>query len=218
VVGVVAWLVCSQLAVGLVALVLPWCVVNIRATRKLERDQELLREQLPDALAAISMCFSAGFSLQQAIQQTAAETPAPLGEELSLVASDMQAGVGVKEALEALEKRTQIADLRFLTVVLEIQHDTGGSLKELLERAEQSLAASFELARSLKVQTAQARMSSRLVSALPVVLVAILSVVMDGYLQAFFSSAAGMVILLVAVAMETAGILAIRKILSVDTE
>jgi tight adherence protein B len=66
------------------------------------------------------------------------------------------------------------------------------------------------------VQTSQARLSARVVTLLPLVLVAILSLAMEGYLQTFFSSAEGLTVLFVALAMEFAGVLLIRRILGVD--
>ena len=40
-----------------------------------------------------------------------------------------------------------------------------------------------------------------------------LSLMMEGYLQSFFASAAGLLVLVTALAMEALGILAIRRIL-----
>jgi tight adherence protein B len=162
------------------------------------------------------MCFSAGYSLEQALTQTAQESPEPLAFELRKTASDMQAGCSVTEALQLLELRTQLPDLRFVSAALEIQHQTGGSLRDILDSAAQSVNDSFELHRSLEVQTAQARMSARVVSIMPIALVALLSLCMDGYLASFFSSFAGFALLVIAAAMEIVGIVLIRKILAID--
>ena len=172
--------------------------------------------QIPDALRSFGICFNAGYSLQQAFEQTARDTPAPLGEELKLTSYDVNAGRSIEEALSALEKRVSAPDLRFALVALEIQHRTGGSLKELLENAAEAVMASIDLRRLLEVQTAQARLSAKVVTILPLVLVAVLSLAMDGYLASFFSSSEGLAILFLALGMEAIGVLAIRRILGVD--
>ena len=75
-----------------------------------------------------------------------------------------------------------------------------------------------ELERSLHVQTAQARLSARIVSVMPFVLVALFSLVSEGFLEPFFNSAAGVALLLVALSMQAAGVLAVRRMLRVEVD
>jgi tight adherence protein B len=187
-----------------------------KAGKVLERWEGRLVEQIPDALRSLGICVNAGYSLQQAFEQTAQDTPEPLGAELRQASFDVCAGRSIEEALAALEKRTKAADLRFVIVALEIQHRTGGSLQELLENAADAVLASADLRRQLAIQTAQARLSAKVITILPLVLVAALSLAMEGYLQTFFSSPEGLAILFVALGMEAVGILAVRRILGVD--
>jgi tight adherence protein B len=187
-----------------------------KAQRILDKWGERLVAQIPEVLRSLGLCFNTGYSLQQAFEQVARDTPDPLGLELRQANFDIAAGRSIEEALSALEKRTKASDLRFAIVALEIQHRTGGSLQDLLENAADAVLASADLRRQLSVQTAQARLSAKVVTIMPVVLVAILSLAMEGYLQTFFSSAEGLAILMVALAMEAIGVFAIRRILGVD--
>jgi tight adherence protein B len=206
----------GMLPVALCAAALAVAWLFAKASRMLERWEGRLVEQIPDALRSLGICFNAGYSLQQAFEQTAQDTPEPLGAELRQASFDVCAGRSVEEALAALEKRTKAADLCFVVVALEIQHRTGGGLQELLENAASAVLASADLRRQLAVQTAQARFSAKVVTILPLVLVAALSLAMEGYLQTFFSSPEGLVILFVALGAEVAGILVVRRILGVD--
>ncbi|MDR2492883.1 MAG: type II secretion system F family protein [Coriobacteriales bacterium] len=206
----------TQVPMALLGVLAPWWLAGTKADKHMRRRAEMLREQLPDALNAIGMCFSAGYTLQQALAQTAEETPEPLGGHLRRTAHDISVGVGVSEALALLEARTACADLCFVAVALDIQHATGGSLKEILEGASASITESFDMARSLEVQTAQARLSARIVTVMPLVLLAVLSLAMEGYLATFFSSPAGFALLACAMGMELLGIMLIRRILGVD--
>jgi tight adherence protein B len=206
----------SQFLFTLCALALPFFLAARMAAKWQAKQIIALREQLPEALNAIGMCFQAGYSLQQALQQTASECPKPLSVQLARAANDILAGCSVAEALSAMETRCGLPDVRFITTALEIQHSTGGSLKDILASASQSINASFELSRSLEVQTAQARLSARVVSIMPIALVCVLSLTMEGYLESFFSSTAGFIVLVSAIAMELMGILIIRRILALE--
>ena len=203
----------GSIVVGIgVALASFWLVLA-RASKQIQLWEERFRTQIPDALRSIGVCFSAGFSLQQALEQTAMDVADPLGWEFAQVNADIHAGRSLEEALSALEQRTNVAELRFVSVALEIQHQTGGSLQQILDNAAASIRASLDLRRSLAVQTAQARMSAKVVTLMPLVLMLLLSLMMEGYLQSFFASAAGLLVLVTALAMEALGILAIRRIL-----
>lgn len=214
--GVLAYLLTGQVMCGLAGLVLPLVGIRFKVNVWLRKRNSLLREQLPDALRGLGMCFMAGLSLEQAFDQTVLECREPLRRELRRTVDDLHTGSSVRESLSALDARLSMDEIRFVSVALEIQHRTGGSMREVLDSAADSLLASFDLSRSLEVQTAQARMSARIVSTLPLALVLVLSLTMEGYLATFFSSPAGFALLVCALALQVAGILFIRKILGVD--
>ena len=211
-----SFLLTKNLIISLALAIMSAIIVSGRAKKTLEQGEIRLIEQIPDVLRSFGICFNAGYSLQQAFEQTAQETPAPLGMELRQASYDVNAGRSIEEALTALEKRTRAGELRFAIVALEIQHRTGGSLAELLENAAEAVVASCDLRRQLSVQTAQARLSAKVVTILPLVLVGILSLTIDGYLETFFSSSEGLAILFLALGMEALGVFAIRRILGVD--
>ncbi|MDR2671943.1 MAG: type II secretion system F family protein [Coriobacteriales bacterium] len=212
------WVLTGQVLLAITSTLVPFWLASLKAKQWRTLQERLLLEQLPDALRALGMCFAAGFSLMQAFEQTARESSQPLSGELTCAVHDMQTGRSVLESLTALDSRIDIPDFRFVVVAMEIQHNTGGSLREILDCAADSITAGFELARSLEVQTAQAKMSARVVSIMPLALMLVLSVAMEGYLQTFFSSAAGFMLLVCALTMEFVGVMAIRKILGIDLE
>jgi tight adherence protein B len=204
----------GQLLFGCLCAVIACWLAAGYTQKQLDRWESRLREQLPDALRSIGLCFASGLSLQQAMQYAASETEAPISEEFHLAACDMQAGRSVSEALALMQQRTSAADLTFVAAALEVQHSTGGSLQDILENAAESIKSSFALRRELQVQTAQARLSARVVSIMPLLLMAAMSLAMEGYLAAFTASLEGFCLLGMAVGMEVAGIVAIRRILS----
>ncbi len=216
--GAALYLLTGQALITGVCLVLPAVVVRFKTRKWLLERKNKLREQLPDALRGMGMCFMAGLSLEQAFEQTSQECREPLRRELCRTVDDLRTGSSILESLDRLDARLSMDDMRFVSVALEIQHRTGGSMREVLDATADSIVASFDLSRSLEVQTAQARLSARVVSILPVALVVVLSLAMEGYLATFFSSPAGLMLLSCAVGMQVAGIVVIRKILGIDLE
>ena len=107
-------------------------------------------------------------------------------------------------------------ELGFIAVALDVQHAGGGSIAPVLEAARESVEGELDLARSLRVQTAQAKLSARVVTAMPFLLVALFSLMSPGFLQPFFGSVAGLGLLALALTMQVAGVFAIRRMLKIE--
>ncbi len=125
-------------------------------------------------------------------------------------------GAPATEALAVLERQRGVPELAFAAVALDVQHQSGGSIGPVLEAAQDSVESELELLRSLKVQTAQAKLSARVVTVMPFILVGLFSLMSPGFLSPFFESLPGMVMLAVALLMEAAGVLVVRRMLKVD--
>ncbi|MEG0477093.1 MAG: type II secretion system F family protein [Raoultibacter sp.] len=182
--------------------------------REQEKQIDALREAIPDALRSMSVCFHAGLSLLQTFQQVAEEVDEPLKKLFMRAAHDLETGHTATEALQAFRENSATNELAFVAVALDIQHKTGGSLQQVLDAASDSIRSELELRRSLRVQTAQAKLSARVVSVMPFVLVALFSLLSQDFLAPFFQSFAGLALLGLAIAMEAAGILAVRRLLN----
>lgn len=208
--------VAGSLAVGVVVCVaLAMVIAMVAEKRASERDEKIL-EELPDALNAIGVYYESGLTLMQAFEQASEEVQQPLAGMLGGVSEDMKAGKSVDEALARLRESSDIKAISFVTVAMEIQQRTGGALQPLLEGAAKSVSESLEMERFLEVKTAQSRLSARIVSLLPVILLLVMAMVSPSYITGFFDSTFGMGVFLVAVSLEAIGVILVRKILDVD--
>lgn len=189
-------------------------VVWLRTVQDKRRDA--LREGIPDALRSMAVCFQAGLSLLQTFQQVASEVQGPLGTLFARAAHQLETGEGAGRALEVLRRGSSVAELAFVAVALDVQHQAGGSMKQVLDAARDTVQSEIELRRALRVQTAQAKLSARVVSVLPFVLIAVFSLVSEGFLDPFFASPMGMALLAIALGMQAAGIVAVRRMLAVE--
>lgn len=212
------WVIAGSLVAG-VAVAL--CVVALLAVRLNSLDDaraEDMRAAVPDAFRSMESCFQAGLSLMQTLQQVGKESSGALGEVFSRAAHRLEVGGSTQEALSELKEASDVPELAFAAVALDVQHQAGGSLRQVLEAARESVEGQLALRRSLRVQTAQAKLSARVVSVMPFVLLALLSLVSTGFLDPFFQSVQGMCLLAFAFLMQGAGILLVRKMLAVELD
>lgn len=188
------------------------------ANHTLELNRDAIREALPDAIRAMGSCFHAGFSLQQTFGQLGNELKGPVADLFSRANDAMETGSSSEEALNLIRSSQSVPELSFIAVALEVQHKAGGSMRHVLDAACESLEEELELRRSLKVQTAQARLSARVVTGVTIALVGLLSLLTDDFLAPFFSSALGFAMLVCAVVMQCAGVLIVRRMLKVEVD
>ena len=183
-----------------------------------DKRRESMREAVPDALQSMGVCFQSGLSLLQTFQQVSRETSGPLKALFERSAHRMETGCSAQEALDALRRGSTVPELSFVAVALDVQHQAGGSMRQVLDAARATVEGELELRRSLRVQTAQAKLSARVVSVMPFVLIAVFSLVSDGFLTPFFSSPMGLALLGLALGMQAAGILVVRRMLTVEVD
>ena len=211
---------CMLLTRSLLAGVLvPLCVAFILVSycsHEHERELETLRDQVPDALRCMEACLHAGLSLPQAFFEVASEVPSPAKELFASVSHDLEMGYAMDEALARFRKLSGLPELGFVAMALDVQYACGGSATPILHSAEDSITKGLELRRALRVQTAQARLSAQVVSIMPFFLMAVLSLVSPGFLDPFFSNVQGMTLLALAICMQVAGVLMVRRLLAVE--
>lgn len=175
-----------------------------------------MRESLPDALQAMQACFSVGYSLEQTFSSVAQETSGLLSELFVEAAAVLETGGTADDALAVLKRYTHIEELVFIATALEIQHRSGSSMQQILQVTAESIQNELDLRRSLRVQTAQAKLSAQVVSVMPFLLVALFSLISEGFLEPFFESVAGILMLALALVMQAAGIILVRHMLNFE--
>ncbi len=213
---VVVALLASSVVAGCAVVVCGLAMLVVWAGSLRERRQNLMREEIPSVLELMVSCFGLGFTLLQTFQQISANVPGQLGKLFGKAAHVLETGGSVDQALDLLRNRIDVPELAFVVAALEVQHRNGGAITQVLESATQSVKSELALKRSLRVQTAQAKLSARVVIVMPFILIALFSLVSPGFLAPFFESFAGYVLLGIALGMQAGGIALVHRTLSIE--
>ncbi|MBD3639975.1 MAG: type II secretion system F family protein [Marinobacter sp.] len=108
---------------------------NYVLAKMIERRKRRLYNGFPDALDLLVVCTEAGYGLKPALQRVADELVIghpDLSEELSLVNSEMRAGVDRVDALKNLADRTGLEEIGGLVALLSQSLRFGTSIAESL--------------------------------------------------------------------------------------
>lgn len=149
-----------SLAIGVTAVYM-W--VNKKAAKRLA----MIEEQLPDAVELMVRSLRVGHPFSSAIQIVSKEIEDPLATEFGIIADECSYGRDVGDALKEMAERLDMQDMRFLSVAVTIQQQSGGNLAEILAGLAKVIRARFRLFRRVKAITAEAQWSGKFLSGFP---------------------------------------------------
>ena len=190
----VAWILIfsRMLGIGLTSLVLAVAaaaaVMILYLARK--RSQRILAftEQLPDAIDIIVRGVRVGLPFSSAITLVAREMADPIGTEFGILGDEIAFGLNVKTALDNLYRRVGQEDLLFLTISLSIQTQTGGNIGDILGRLSRLMRRRATMRLKIRALSAEGRLSAVFLSALPIILLLVISFLSPKYYDPVLSS------------------------------
>ncbi len=110
--------------------------------RALGRRQGAVRRDLPAMLELLMISVEAGLAFDQALARAAGSVPGPLGEEFARFLGEVRMGADHRSALEAIDRRTDIDELRSFLMALVQAETFGVSVAAILRsQAEQARTA-----------------------------------------------------------------------------
>jgi tight adherence protein B len=200
------------LAMAVFAAVFPMLLIR---NSKLRRRRKF-SGQLEEALITMTSSLRAGFSLLQTLDALQQETSAPLASELRQTLREIRFGLPTEEALKNMTRRVQCDDLELIVTAINIQHQVGGNLAEVLDNITHTIRERIRIKGEVRTLTAQGRISGTIVALLPLFLATFLLIVNPSYLLVLFRHPLGLALTGAAFISGITGALLIRKIVDIE--
>jgi tight adherence protein B len=199
--------------VGMLAFgILPLLYLVYKKKKRLQR----FEAQLPEALDLIVRALRSGHAFNRTLQMIAEEMPDPIGSEFSTTFDEINYGLSVKEALENLSSRLDSTDLKYFTIAVLIQRESGGNLAEILEKTSYVIRERFKLFGKIRVLAAQGKLSGWILCLLPVALGAILSILFPEFTTPLFNDPIGPYLIYCGMILMAFGVLSMWKIIKIE--
>ena len=180
------------------------------------RRREKFNSQLPDTLATMSNALRAGFSIVQAFGSVVEMGEAPISEEFEILQRQLSIGMSFEDALDSMSQRVGSDDLTLVTTAILISRKTGGNVTEIFDKISETIRGRMKIERKVKTLTAQGRMQGIIVSAMPLFLGIVMTMLKPKLMIPFFCSFPGFLSCVAVVVLITVGWLLIRKIMQID--
>jgi tight adherence protein B len=215
-VAIVAGLVGLLLGGPLIALLLSGAVclaVRFYVRHAKTKRQTAFADQLPDVLQLVTTALRSGYGITQAIESVAEEAEEPARSEFAHVLVQVRLGRDLSDSMRDLAERMQSKDLDWVVSAIDINRETGGNLSEVLQTVSTTIRERGRVARQVRTLTAEGRLSARILSGLPLlILVWQWRVNPDNF--ALLTQGAGLIALAFAGILMVIGTLWVRKVVN----
>ena len=186
----------------------PFLYLSVMASRR----QAKFEEQLPSTLQLLSGALQAGHSLQQAVDTVVHEAGDPIAGEFQRVLTEARLGRPLEEAFESMAKRTNSIDFKWTVMAIRLQRQVGGNLAEVLSTVSQTIRDRYALKRQVKALSAEGRLSSVILSVLPILMFLALLIFNPVFLRPLFSTGIGLMMMAGAAVLMLFGVFWLKKI------
>ena len=173
-------------------------------------------EYFPDSLSIMSGAIKAGHSLESAVEAVSKNSPYPVSQEFKAVVVEMKFGQPLQAALQSLYQRIKINELKIFVTGVTVQQELGGNLSEILDNLEKTVRERFALQREVKVLSAQGILTSRVLLAIPYVILFILMSPLSpdpSMVTEFFTSPGGKMAIPLILGMQIAAFLWMQRVI-----
>lgn len=172
--------------IGLVGAAIGFFAPSIYIKMRIRRRVKAFVNQLGDTISMIANALRAGYSLLQTMEMVSREMPPPISDEFRRVVHEVGLGISHQEAMSHLLRRIPSDDLDLLISAINIQHEVGGNLAQILDVIGHTIRERVRIKGEIGVLTAQQTISGYVITALPIVLGLVLFVVSPDYISTMF--------------------------------
>jgi tight adherence protein B len=182
----------------------------------LQKRLEKLNKELPATLDLLSSSLRAGLSLHQAILRNQSNFPPVIAQEFGIIAHECRLGRSLAEALNHWSERITLLDVKIIVIASEISLKRGGNLSETYDTLAQLIREKFVFQKEIATLTSEGRMQALVMTALPFVMLIIMTLIKREMMMDFMKSTIGMFSIGLVVVMQVAAYLWIKKIVTIE--
>jgi tight adherence protein B len=200
---------------AIVAAVIGWKIPRPLMNFLVDLRIKKYQSQMVDALNLLSNGLRAGLTLPQSCGMVVDELPKPVSQEYNTILQQTKIGVPLEEAFDNLVKRIPTQDNEMFVTSIGILRETGGNLAEVFDTITDVIRERVRLQQKVDTFVAQGKFQGGMLFLMPFIMLMInYSSDPEGTTQ-LFTSAIGIIALLVAFGLTLVGGWAMLKIIDI---
>ena len=166
-----------------IGFMIPSIVVSIKGKLRIKK----FVHQLGDTITLMANSLRAGYSLLQTMDLVAREAKEPIATEFRRVVREVGLGISTEDAMTNMLRRVPSEDLDLLVTAINIQHEVGGNLAQILSTIGHTIRERVRIQGEIRILTAQVQLSGYIISVLPIGLAVLLFLMNPSYMMELFA-------------------------------
>jgi tight adherence protein B len=186
------------------------------ANNRINRRRSLFEKQLVDALGIAARSLRAGHPLSGSFQLISEEVGEPLSDIFYRICQEQALGLDMKDSIRKVAEDTTNSELRLFATAVVIQLHSGGNLADLMDSLAKVIRARIRLLRRVRVLTAQANLSAKVLIAMPIVMFFALNILNPRYMEPLYTTTIGKCLLAITVISVIFGWLTMKRLAKIQ--
>ena len=164
---------------------------------RLENKKRRRRSEFREALNCLSVSLRAGYSVENAIRETAKDLANILGPEADMtrefayIYSQIQVSVPVEALLLDFAARSDSEDIESFAAVFAAAKKTGGSLVDIISRSARIISDKIDVEREIETSLAAKKYEQRIMSVMPCGIIIYMEAASPGFLDVMYTTTFG---------------------------
>jgi tight adherence protein B len=205
-VAIVAFLIHTKWIIALAfggasAILLPYVAVGFLAGQRKNK----FTAAFADAMDVIVRGIKSGLPIHDCLRIIGQETAEPLAGEFRRLVENIAMGMTMDQGLDKLYERMPTPEVRFFSIVMNIQQKAGGNLSEALGNLSSVLRARKLMKEKVKALSAEATSSAMIIGCLPPGVVLLINIMQPSYMSTMFTDPRGHIMIGAAIALMSIG-------------
>ncbi len=192
-----------------------WSLPAIFVKQMYEKRCKRLTDQMVDGMTLMSNGIKAGLSVQQCMERVGENMDPPISQEFQLVLSQIRLGRSMSDALAELAVRVPMPEVQMFVLSTQILSETGGNLAETFSTIVDTVRERQKVEKKIEAMTAMGVTQGAIITAVPFVLLIIFYFVDPQYVRPLFTTALGLIALVIMLALQIIGGIMIKKIVTI---
>lgn len=165
---------------------------------RLENKKRQQRSEFREALSCLSVSLRAGYSVENAIRETAKDLANILGpeadmtRELAYIYSQLLVSVPVEALLLDFAARSESEDIESFAAVFAAAKKTGGSLVDIISRTARIISDKIDVEREIETSLAAKKYEQRIMSVMPCGIIIYMEAASPGFLDVMYTTTFGL--------------------------
>lgn len=181
----------ALVAGALTATMLPYLILERRSARR----RELFVRQFPDAIDLVVRGVKSGLPVTESLQTAGNELTGQISSLFQEITGSIKLGKSLEEALSSASIKMPVQELRYFSISISVQQETGGNLADILQNLSSLMRRRSQVKMKINSMSSEARASAIIIGSLPFIMFALLYVVDSGYVMQLFKHRLGLILL-----------------------